>query len=255
MRRATSLTIAALATTALLATPAGAGAVGAAAQGSQDGASAVSSASDAAKPKVSKHCKKVLKKRSKAIKGKTFGSCMVRAMTTSKTFKVTTRSAGFTDVTTYRYGSTVDFDSRSEGVRLVAVGADAWLYAEELGGWTVANPHGTAEQQSLATTVKDARKQVTAKAMSRPYTKGSSWKHTGRVKTIKGVKAWEYKGSTKGSFDAGVKVLKERVWLDRNFRQVKSSTKVRTQGVTFTMTQSFTGYGKKVDLAAGTPRG
>lgn len=214
----------------------------------------VSTASDAAKPKVSKSCKKALKKRSKAIKGATFGKCMTRAMTTSKTFTTVTKGPGFSDRTTYSYGATIDFDSRSEGARLVVVGSDAWLYLEELGEWTVADPNGSEEQQVLAQAVKESRKEMSAKTVSRPYAKGSSWKHTGKMKKIKGVKAWEYKGSTKGAYGPGIKVLKERVWLDKNFRQVKSTTKVRTEGVTFTLTQTVTGYGKKADLTAGVPR-
>lgn len=250
MRRVTTALTSALATTALAATMVvTTGAVASAAP--QD----ASTASDAAKPKVSKSCKKALKKRSKAIKGATFGKCMTRAMTTSKTFTTVTKGPGFSDRTTYSYGATIDFDSRSEGVRLVAVGADAWLYAEEMGGWTVADPNGTEEQQSLADAVKESRKMMKATSIARPYAKGTAWEHTGKVKRIKGVKAWEYKGATKGGYGSGVKVLKERVWLDKNFRQVKSTTKVRTEGVTFTLTQTVTGYGKKVDLNAGTPQG
>ena len=204
-------------------------------------------ASAAAVAKPSKSCRARLLNPRRPIAPKVFATCTVSAMKAGRTAQVRTAyDDGAWSKGPYRFGNTSDASVVAhDGAKHVAIGKDFWMKpAGER--WSKGKRNGDAGEQLAygtgvlwrATSSPTAQKKALASS-------DVKWTWTGVAKKVNGVKARQYAGNPT---NAGMAFSEYHVWLDSQYRPVRVTSTGTAYGITVTMKQDYTKWGKTVSI-------
>lgn len=210
----------------------------------------VSAAAKAKKP-LSKKCRKRLTKPRRKVTGKTFATCVLKAQKAARTVVIRTAyDDGSVAKGPYRFGATTDASvTANDGTDLVALGKNFWQKVPGR-GWVKGEQNSSDPDRQLVWIAGQLWRQSSSPASYRKVLASSkSWKPTGKVKKINGVRARQYSGNPR---IRGVVVDDYTVWLDSGYRPVRVTSVTTAFGFSTTMKQDFTRWGKKVVIAAPT---
>ncbi|MFC6152138.1 hypothetical protein [Nocardioides yefusunii] len=203
------------------------------------------------KPKVTAECKAASADRTVPLSGAKFGRCVLGGTFSSKTFTVKTKTSSFTEKTTYKHGKSMSLDSSVFGMRIVIIGKKTYLRPDKKSPWIQGKAKGNADQREVHGMGVEIRRTAKRSSQQAVYRWGSDWNFTGKTKTVKGVKQWQYVGAPELTSVFGeVDAVTNTVWVDKYFRPITDVLRITLDGESETIRSTYSGYGKKVTITA-----